>query len=74
MKKEFLEMKHRQLLKDYRKLTKKAIRDLKAYSALQALIRELAEHMNLKDIGSLTPEEIIKSAKGRIAKIHLINR
>ena len=73
MKQKFLELKHRQLLKDHKKLAEDVIRNIKTNAILQNLIIDLAEHMNLQDIGKLKPEEIIESAKGRIAKIHLVN-
>jgi hypothetical protein len=69
---EYSEMKYKQLLRDYSKLLKDNLVVVKSHKNLEKLIIDLAGHMNLKDVGKMSPIEIINSAKNRITKIHLI--
>jgi len=69
----YSELKYRQLLKDHKRLAEDLLINIKTNGILQSLICDLADHMNLKDIGKLAPEEIVQSAKDRITKIHLVS-
>ncbi len=73
MNQKILELKYKQLLKNHKKLAKDTMRCIETNTILRKLIIDLANHMNLTDIGSFTPEEITEIAKERISKINLVN-